>query len=174
MPRRSDLPFRDPMIRLLAEIGRMAKAQARGAIDSQTLKDALTIDLFPIEQQAVVGVPHYWAIYYHDGRGPINAKPGKFLVYFKDPANDPRIARGYPERAADIIRLTKAQFYNSLRAGELIVTKHVGPSTPHPFFTRGMDGFQDKVHPAARRFMSSVLADFIGPVEKDSTKIRLK
>ena len=162
------------MTRLLAEIGRQAAAQAKRAIDSQTLKDSLRIELVPQTQQVVIGVPHYWAIYYHDGRGPINAKPGHFLVYFKDPANDPRIARGYPERAEDIVRLTKEQFYTSLRAGELIVAKRVGPAAPHPFFTRGMDGFQDKVHAPAAKFMREILGDFIGKPEKDSTKIRLK
>jgi len=174
MPRRNELPLADAMTRLLAEIGRRAAAQAKSKLDSQTLKDSLSIELVPQAKTVTVGVPHYWAIYYHDGRGPIQAKPGHWLVYFKDPANDPRIARGYPERAADIVRLTREQFYHSLKAGELIVTKRVGPAAPHPFFTRGMDGFQDKVHEPARNFMRDILGDFIGKVEKDSTKIRFK
>lgn len=175
MPRRGQQPFADAKTALLAEIGVLARKQARAKLDSETLKKSLFVDLLPQTSQVVVGVPHYWAIYYHDGRGPIRAKPGKWLVYFKDPADDPRIKAGYPVRASDIIHLTREQFLAALAANLLIVTKSVGPAGPHPFFTRGMDGFQDKVHEPARKFMSTVM-DRLGAigVEKDSAKIRLK
>jgi len=168
------IPLAEPKQRLLAEIGLLARRQARSKLQSETLKDAMFVELVPAENTVIVGVPHYWAIYYHDGRGPIRAKPGKWLVYYKNPSDDPRIKGGYPERAASIVRLTREQFLEGLERDELIVVKSVGPAAPHPFFTRGMDGFQSKVHEPARKFMSSIMADFIGPVEKDSVTIRLK
>lgn len=168
------LPFASAKEALLAEIGVLARNRARTKIQSATLRDSLEIELQPVSSAVVVGVPHYWAIYYHDGRGPVRAKPGKWLVYFKDPADDPRLTAGFPVRATDIIRLTREQFLAALAADQLIVTKSVGPADPHPFFTRGMDGFQGKVHAPAKRFMATILSDFIGKPEKDQTKIRLK
>lgn len=169
------IPLSDPLERLLAQIGRLAERQARSKIESETLRESLTVVLKPSEGKVTVGVPHYWAIYYHDGRGPIHARPGKFLVYFKDPSKDPRLRRGYPERATDIVRLTREQFLASLAAGELIVTKSVGPAGPHPFFTRGMDGFQDKVHGPARQFMREEMQrlGLVGPVQKDRANLRI-
>ncbi len=172
---RGQQPFVDPMTRLLAEIARRARDQARTKIQSETLRDALRIDLVPTEGTATIGVPYFWAIYYHDGRGPVHAKPGRFLVYFKDPADDPRIQAGYPVRAADIIHLTKEQFLTSLAAGQLVVTRAVGPAPPHPFFTRGMDDFQEKVHEPARQFMHDIMdgLGFIG-TKKDKAGFPLK
>lgn len=174
MPRKV-VPIADAKQRLLAELGLLAREQARRKLESQTLRDAMFVDIVPEEDKVVVGVPHYWAIYYHDGRGPIRAKPGKWLVYFKDPSQDPRIKNGYPERAASIVRLSREQFLDALARDELIVVKSVGPAAPHPFFTRGMDGFQDKVHAPARRFMSSLMDELgLTRVEKDRADIRLK
>lgn len=174
MPRKV-APIADAKQRLLAELGLLAREQAKRKLESDTLRAALFVDIVPEEDKVVVGVPHYWALYYHDGRGPIRAKPGKWLVYFKDPSQDPRIKNGYPERAASIIRLTREQVLDALARDELIVVKSVGPAAPHPFFTRGMDGFQDKAHEPARRFMSSLMSDLgLTRIEKDRADIRLK
>lgn len=172
MPRK--FPIADAKQRLLAELGLLAQKQARSKIKSETLRHELFVKLFPQTNEVVVGVPHYWAIYYHDGRGPVRAKPGHFLVYFKDPADDPRIKAGYPVRASDIIHLTRDQFLEALAQNKLIVTRSVGPAAPHPFFTDGMKSFPEKAHGPAKRFMSDILSDYIGRPEKDVTKIKLK
>jgi len=159
--------------RLLEQIGRIAVRIARSQIQSETLKDSLFIELRPSTDQVVVGVPHYWAVYYHDGRGPIRAKPGKWLVYFKDPSEDPRIQRGYPERAADIVRLTREQFYEALNRDQLIVTKSVGPAEGHPFFTRGMSSLSGEVGPVAANMLGEMLLAAV-PSEKDRIDIRVR
>lgn len=159
--------------RLYEQIGRIAKVIARQAIDSETLKDSLMIELRPTSDQIIVGVPHYWAIYYHDGRGPIRAKPGRWLVYFKDPAEDPRIANGYPVRAADIVRLTREQFMEGLARGQLIVTKSVGPADPHPFFTDGMHSLSGEIGPVAANMLGEMLLAAVLS-EKDKAEIRVR
>lgn len=173
MPRRN-VPLAVPKERLLAELGLEARRLASSKLDSDTLRKALFVEIIPNEDKVVVGVPHYWAIYYHDGRGPIRAKPGHWLVYFKDPSQDPRLANGHPERAASIVRLSREQFLEALARDELVVVKSVGPAKPHPFFTRGMDSFQSKAHGPAKRYMAALLSDFIGSPDKDSVKITLK
>ena len=159
--------------RLFEEIGRIAVRIARSKIESDTLKDSLFVELRPAADQVVVGVPHYWAIYYHDGRGPIRAKPGRWLVYFKDPSEDPRIQRGYPERAADIVRLTREQFLEALARDQIIVTKSVGPAEGHPFFTRGMHSLSGEIGPVAANMLGQMLLA-AAPSEKDTATIRVR
>lgn len=124
-----------------------------------SIRRSLTIQEEPPNAGGAVArvvTPYYWATYYHDGRGPIRAKPGKFLVYFKDPDRDPRhsfSARRYPERVSDIRRLTKAQFYEALAKGELIVVKRVGPAPAHPFFDVGARGLQTDLAAAAAELL---------------------
>ena len=79
------------------------KAQALPMIPSAQLRAGL-ITIEEAKGRGKLHVPHYWALYIHDGRGPA---PGggagdKILVWFKDPANDPRYPGGiYPVRLSD-------------------------------------------------------------------------
>lgn len=128
-----------------------------------------------------VEVPFYWAVYYHDGRGPVRARPGHKIVYFKDPNDDPRIngaARNYPVRAAQIRRLSKKQFYRFLKSGKLVAVDKVGSAEAHPFFTEGLRNFKNRIsgRPGGH-FSSHVLEelDSIGFLNKSvSGKIRLR
>lgn len=104
---------------------------ARAACTSRTLRQALKVERTPTGFTLVV--PHYWAQFFHDGRGPVNARPGHKLVFYKNPADDPRISGGYPVRLSDVRRLTKAEFYRDWRAGKLIVADRVGPAGPNEF-----------------------------------------
>lgn len=104
---------------------------ARAACTSRTLRDALRVTRN--ENGLQITVPHYWAQWFHDGRGPVTARPGHKLVYYKNPSDDPRISGGYPVRLSDVRRLTRAEFYRDLRAGKLIVAERVGPAGPNQF-----------------------------------------
>lgn len=76
---------------------------------SNTLANALSI-VVDSSTQGHLYIPHYWAIYVNDGRGPVAPVVAKFLVWFRNPLDDPRIKDGYPERASDIRRLTREEF----------------------------------------------------------------
>lgn len=67
-------------------------------------------------------VPHYWAVYVHDGRGPATPKNAAFLVWFRNPRNDPRLNNGRsPERLAQTRRLSSSQFkYWSAKNREIV------------------------------------------------------
>ena len=82
--------------------------------------------------------PHYWAVYYHDGRGPLRPVNGKYLVYFLDPEDDPRFQNGYPVRASDVKRLelSPEEFKAAIRSGKMIVTNYVGPAKGKRFIDR--------------------------------------
>lgn len=130
-------------LRILRLMGEVAVRRSRARVESQTIKDNLAFEVQSSER-AVVYVPHYWAIYYHDGRGVVPRRalpPGRYLVWYKDPALDPRLAGGPPERAVDVRKLTKAEFQRDLLAGRLVVARRAGPTAGNPFFTKALSGF---------------------------------
>lgn len=96
-------------------------------IKSQTLRDSMHVATTETGEAAVVW-PQYWAVYYNDGRGPVRPVNGKFLVWFVDPDEDPRLASGYPVRATDIKRLALSpeEFQALLESGKMIVTTQSG------------------------------------------------
>jgi hypothetical protein len=141
----------------LVAVAARAERKVLPKIPSAALRRSLTsrIEETLEGMLAVLSIPHYWAIYLHDGRGPIEKGPTDgFLVFFKNPEEDPRIAGGYPVRASDIRRLTKAQWQEGLRRNRdhlrnggdifdvpMIVVKRVGPAQGAFWFTQGMAGF---------------------------------
>lgn len=174
---------------LLREVLTRAAARARPLIPSKTLRQSLT-KVFVSDTVAKLTIPHYWAIYVHDGRGPITKRSG-FLVWFRDPGDDPRTSGGlqHPVRASEIRRLTKTQFQAGLRANRehlasggdpflapMIVTKRVKGVTPTPFFSKGMVGFIDTAGPLmAKRFDNYIqqLIDSGKLFGKDEAVLRL-
>lgn len=129
-----------------------------------------------------IEVPFYWAVYYHDGRGPITARPGKYLAFFKDPDKDPRIpGRNYPVRSADVRTLreaiSKAEFRRLVDSGELILAKRVGPAKAHPFFGSGMAVVARDAGRIAQAEMSAFVRECLGddlnpPLEEARITIR--
>lgn len=93
-----------------------------------------------IKDGQAVTLPHYWATTYQEGRGPVRAKPGGFLVFWKDPKNDPRLNFGRPPvLRRDRPRLTRQQWYQAVRdakAGRAVITKEVGPWKGNPVIKR--------------------------------------
>lgn len=174
--------------RVAIELGRLGIKKVLPKIDSATLRDALTVIIEKTGQGAYTSrlfIPHYWAVYYHDGRGAFGPKDNAVLVFFADPKDDPRIQGGYPERANDIRKLSRAEYEFGLRKNReaydrgdppyMIVTKSVGPAGAHPFFTKGMVGFAGSVEKDVLPFVDSYiqrLVDDIGP-DKGVAEFRL-
>ena len=111
----------------------------RSGFGSRQLAEALEVRQ-DSEQQARLYIPHYWGIYVHDGRGAFGPKRAKWLIWFRDPKDDPRLSRGRsPRRASQIRHLTPLEFQlgmerNKVDPGFMILRKHVGPVRPSPFF----------------------------------------
>lgn len=63
------------------------------------------------ESSWALHIPHFWAVYFHDGRGPVYSKRNGYLVWFRNPNNDPRLRGGLtPERLSQTRRLSKVDF----------------------------------------------------------------
>lgn len=132
-----------------------------------------------------LGVPHYWAVYIHQGYGPFLTRweagkdplPGqtrrpKWLVWFDNPADDPRLMTGYPVRETDIVRLTKEQWRAVVRriwAGD--TTVHIAnarskpPGHPHvpgkPFFSNAPGGGMNAFYNEARQVAKQMTLDYL-------------
>jgi len=163
---------------LVRRLLRLAERRARPKIPSRTLRRALRRLVLPGATGGVEGVlfiPHYWAVFLHDGRRGFGSKPGAFLVFFRDIRDDPRVAGGFPERASQIRRLTKREFdfwlernRRHLKAGgdpfevPMVVVRHVGPAQGAHFFTRGMDGFlASQAAPVARNAFDAYVQEVV-------------
>lgn len=139
-------------------------------IPSRTLREALTIVFKGSEDNAdldeddvALYIPHYWALYLHDGRGPVSPRFKKFLVYYRNPRDDPRLADGYPVRASQHKRLSENDFKEGLRKNRrnyqlgippfMYVVKDdrgrprsTGPAAGYHWFDQSM-GVIEKAHP---------------------------
>jgi len=140
-----------------------ARFEVAQVLESRTLRRALTcrVDATGATVDAILSVPHYWAVYYHDGRGSITAKKGKFLVWFASIEDDPRVnTTGYPVRVTDRrkLRLSKEQFKRLHKAGKLIIAKRSGPADGKPFY-RVLTGFGSRVDDIASEEIESLILD---------------
>lgn len=178
---------------------RVARVLARAAIKvarrairphSRTLAKAVKIEFRP--DGAALVIPHYWALYVHDGRGAI-AKPSGFLIYYRNPAQDPRFAgRQTPERAREVRRLTSREFREAGRLNRaarkrgrplpVIIVRAVGPvrkgATNFFLNNAGMLPFKLEYPALARHRVEKDFLAFLRPifkpgvVEKRTLRIR--
>lgn len=175
---------KDRLLRYITNrVALLVLQRARAAVKSNTLKAALRIrqSSDPLAASAFVGVPHYWAVYYHDGRGSVRAK-GLYLVWFRDKASDPRLAGGYPVKRSQIRHLTPDQFQEGLEknreakaAGEpavMIYVPSVGPADGRPFLRDGLVGVVDDAHNISKAAFAEYVLSVI-PKEKATATIRL-
>lgn len=138
-------------------------------IPSETLRNSIEIHLRIDAGLVTTSLewPHYWAVYYHDGRGPLRPVNGKYLVYFLDPEDDPRFDQGYPVRASEIKRLelTPEEFKDAIASGKMIVTNHVKRGRARRFIDRlagrAARTVQPLVQPAFRQHLKLALSDIL-------------
>lgn len=137
MASKDPVQFKKELALLMAERLRVA---VKPFIKSETLRDSIEIQLRVdgTMVESALAWPHYWAVYYHDGRGPLRPVNGRYLVYFLDPEDDPRFKNGYPVRAADVKRLelSPEEFKAAIASGKMIVTNYVGPARGQKFIDR--------------------------------------
>ena len=93
-------------------------------------------------------LPHYWAIYVHDGRGPIFKE--HLMIWYKDRRQDPRLRTtgGYPKRKRQVAKFRKGELARDIKAGKIGGMAHsVGPVAPSKFFSNrsGMRGFKKDI-----------------------------
>lgn len=66
--------------------------------------------------------PEYWAVYLHDGRGPVSPRNAPKLIFFDNPDDDPRIRptpSGYPTKESEVRRLSTAEYREGLRQNRI-------------------------------------------------------
>lgn len=93
----------------------------------------------------------YYALYVHDGSGPLNREGDGSVppyVWYKNPKEDPRLSAGRtPSRAANLRHLNGEQFRRAYAARKLIVTRSIKRRKASLFFDNkvGMKGFRQEV-----------------------------
>ena len=171
---------RDIKRKLEARLAREAIKIARIAVGSysRTLARSLKIEIRP--DGAYLVIPHYWAVYVHDGRRGFS-KPGGFLIYYRNPAQDPRFnGRQTPERARDVRPLTPREFREAKRLNRVakkrrrrppvIITRAVGPVRRGPtnFFENnaGMASFISGYRVSTKEYVRQQFLAYLRPIFK--------
>lgn len=161
--------------RIVTKIGRAAMVWVRPKIPSRTLRKAL--NLFVVsDTEGRIQIPHYWALYVHNGRGPFSAPAGRYLVWFRNPKDDPRLRNGVtPVRASQLRHLTPSEYYHWLQVNAqarkegrdppMVVTRAVRKGTPpNRFFATdgGMRGFPQRAQEVVREDVLKHIRESIG------------
>lgn len=126
---------------LFEQLGRLAKKNIRQFIPERKFgRLRNSIEWRATTRGLSLTSYYYWARWVNDGRGRIEADPGKKLVFFRDPSKDPRLAGGYPRRQDTVrkLKLDKDEFKRLRESGDMIVTDHVGPSEGLQFLEQGI------------------------------------
>lgn len=145
--------------RLTETLGRLGNAKARPSIPSRTLRRAL-VTIRVTDQQVKMHITHYWARFVHDGRNAKTLGGNRFMAWYKNPREDPRL-RGFggqtPPRVTQLLGLkqvlSREQFKRDRRAGKIVFSQHVSKVTGTPFFSNeaggGMNKFVDEANRVA-------------------------
>ncbi len=119
--------------------------------------------------RVVINTGYFWAEWYHDGRKAIEAKPGKWLAFWRDvpKAEDPRLTGGhFPKTKSEVRKLREVMsdsaFKAAVKSGRLELRKSVGAWGGNRFFPRA---FRKQ---ARDPFLSQKIDDL---VEDDITKM---
>lgn len=162
-------------------------------IPSRTLRNAMEIVLEADDlrdNEGALFIPHYWAEYLHDGRGPVQPRQAKFIVFFRRPQDDPRLSRGYPIRVSDVRRLTKSEFDQGLarnrRNAELGLPPHMyvlkdergdpraaAPSEGTRWFERN-EGVSSRVGPEILELFDELIERENVVTERSTARFRLR
>lgn len=146
------------LIALTDSLARAGVAVARPVVreHSKTLARALTT-VRKNSQLVALHIPHYWAVYVHDGRrAPVRARNGGvYLVWFRDRDADPRGIK--QERYSEWRHLTSEEFQRGLLLNKaarklgldppmIVVRQVTKPTPPTRFFmnTHGMKPFRNR------------------------------
>lgn len=167
---------------ILRDLGERELALVKKSIGSKTLRSAIRLIIHESEERGALFIPHYWAIWYHDGRGSVSPVSARKLVFFDDPNDDPRLRGGRPVRESQVRRLTKEQYEEGLRRNRLrpagsrpfmYVVDSVGPAAPRPFFDRLAEGAEQRAAPVVKREFERELLRWIDsdPDVKSETRI---
>lgn len=159
--------------RILARAGRAGLRRVKPEIPSKVLRRACR---FQETKETVLGssgqlyIPHYWAVILHDGRRAVRTRGRKFLVWYKNPRQDPRLQGGKtPARYADRgkLQLTPQQFREELKKGRIIVSQKSRAVKGKPFFGNkpgeGMYGFEQEVSLIALEEIRKEMREFTKP-----------
>lgn len=140
---------------LITKIGNLGLTKARTVLGRYSFTLQKAVNLWVVnEHLAQIQVPHYWALYIHDGRQPFNKARG-VMCWFVVPLQDPRLRGGVtPVRASQLRRLTKQEFFfwvqknrEAIARGEqppMIITRRITKATTAKRFFEndgGMAGF---------------------------------
>lgn len=92
---------------------------------------------------------YYWARFVNDGRKAIR---NKLMIFYLDPAEDPRNALDYPHRRAELRPLTRKELRDDRE--KIVVTYDVDKAPAQKFLQEGIAQTRKDVPAALREFVA--------------------
>lgn len=124
------------------------------------LKKSFQVRVLPTKPvRVVVYSIYYWAKIVNDGRKAISGN--KQMLFYLDPADDPRIEDDYPRAKRLRRRLTKEEVRTGLEEGTLIRTFSVGGVSATRFINKGIERGRPKASKAMQQFLKASIRDVL-------------
>jgi len=155
-------------MQVLAKVVRDAIARQAGYNQFGRLEDSFR---FLANSKSVrIWSIYYWTRFVNDGRSAISFSPDsrRQMVFYRDPADDPRLARDYPKTQSGRRKLTAAEFRRDREAGLLIVTRSVAATQGKHFIEDGIREARDLV---PKKFMDLIRGDVRKLIRRKRDKI---
>ena len=157
---------------VLLAIGKRELAEARRRIPSRTLSAAVELIVEESRLRSRLFIPHYWAVYVHDGHRAIHPTTASKLVFFDNPKDDPRRKGARkPERFSQERRLTKQEYQLGLQINKeradrgqrpfMFVVSMTKPQIGKPFFDRMATKSSQRVGKAALKAFDKEMQNLI-------------
>ena len=123
---------------LLKDLANKALELNRRFCGSRAISESFRVSYTVKPPHIDVYTPYYWAPYYKNGVDFIRTpRKGKFLIWYVNPDDDPRIApvpQGYPVRRSDVRSFTDKEYAQALKdrtAGKAVFARSAGPIPAH-------------------------------------------
>lgn len=159
-------------IALMQQLGRIVRDSiSREAGYHQFGRLAKSFRFLANRNRVVIYSIYYWVRFVNDGRRAISLTKPRQMIFFKDPADDPRLTSDYPKRLSTRRKLTHDEFKKAREAGLLIVTQKVDRVAPTRFLEAGISAARDLV---PRRVLETIQEDVRKNIRKGRNKITVR
>ncbi len=154
----------------LASVGaESAKDYSSPKVRSRTLRssmEAVKIQSSRSSATWAVNIPYYWATFRNKGTKAFTMPKGKWIVFFRNSQDDPRLQGGHPKTRGERKRLnlSRRQFRGLKKSNKIRFLKRMPKVEGEGFFedTGGMSGLDTHIAPEMEKVFQEEVREYFG------------
>ena len=162
-------PRKKVLDRLASTGAELAKEYSSPKVKSTTLRTSmrtLRVGSSATSAEWVVNMPYYWAAFRNKGTKAFTMPKGKWIVFFRNSKDDPRLAGGHLKTVGERKRLnlSRRQFRGLKKANKIRFLKKMPAVEGEKFFedTGGMAGLDTFIAPEMEKVFQEEVDDYLG------------